>query len=678
MFVLWFVSILLDRFWLVTDNSIPAWDQAEYLNNALNHGRNIGLLPGGDGWQGFDSFLDLSPKIPPLSSVISSLFITFVGDDVDNASWVLSFWNGLMLVVIASWARQLGGNIMGLLSAAFVLSSPFLSFLRVNFTLDMPLTAITIMTLWILGIWLRPSEKGGGTWLLSLLLGLMISASLLIKQSAILILFLPVIWASIKSVRHSKRRLQIITSLAIIIMFVLPWFHHNWISIIGGTHRAVFVSGMEEGDPGIFDIANWYWYPRLWLNQIGKYVLIIGSSGLLLERYLAFFKEYKSRFLLFKSDWSWLCLCIFNGLLLLTLTPNKDTRYIAPIIPLLIIVLSRGWVILYDLFSVDLKIKSKNIILSLIYVLVASPGVFDFLEKRKTINHSPASEIISELQGIVGKESTTLLISASSPDINDQTLSYFGRRSGGQIDVRRVGINPEDSEEAINHGGWWLLANGDQGTWRQSARELSRKVRSDGRFQLVRNWEWSEGRQLELWRRRLDAPNSKTIDTEFIGLARQMENGPRAVSRIFSKVSIWHLLDPRFSYQNRVYEWANKTLEIDSMNKDALWSLSLLSILKNRPIEAEQFLTRLEKIEGKGLWATSYKSIVLLADWDCKPVSKMEINNNEIQQSPVQLATLHALRDVGRTMCFDSRGFINLSRTLRNASKLINQEIEDI
>jgi hypothetical protein len=42
---------------------VPAWDQADYLNSALDHGRALGLLPGG-GWQGWNALLDLSPKIP--------------------------------------------------------------------------------------------------------------------------------------------------------------------------------------------------------------------------------------------------------------------------------------------------------------------------------------------------------------------------------------------------------------------------------------------------------------------------------------------------------------------------------------------------------------------------------------------------------------------------------------
>jgi len=41
--------------WLVAtvaDQAIPSWDPADYLNSAVDHGRALGLLPGG-GWPGW-------------------------------------------------------------------------------------------------------------------------------------------------------------------------------------------------------------------------------------------------------------------------------------------------------------------------------------------------------------------------------------------------------------------------------------------------------------------------------------------------------------------------------------------------------------------------------------------------------------------------------------------------
>ena len=61
--VIWLLASAVDRLWWTQQSGVPAWDQADYLNSALDHGRALGLLPGG-GWNGWLALLDLSPKIP--------------------------------------------------------------------------------------------------------------------------------------------------------------------------------------------------------------------------------------------------------------------------------------------------------------------------------------------------------------------------------------------------------------------------------------------------------------------------------------------------------------------------------------------------------------------------------------------------------------------------------------
>ena len=63
MALIWVLSTLVDRLWWTLQTGVPAWDQADYLNSAMDHGRALGLLPGGR--VGSLALLDLSPKIPP-------------------------------------------------------------------------------------------------------------------------------------------------------------------------------------------------------------------------------------------------------------------------------------------------------------------------------------------------------------------------------------------------------------------------------------------------------------------------------------------------------------------------------------------------------------------------------------------------------------------------------------
>ena len=76
--LVWVVATVADRLWWSHHAGLPSWDQADYLNSALDHGRALGVLAGG-GWQGWNALLDLSPKIPPLASLVNGTVMAVAG-----------------------------------------------------------------------------------------------------------------------------------------------------------------------------------------------------------------------------------------------------------------------------------------------------------------------------------------------------------------------------------------------------------------------------------------------------------------------------------------------------------------------------------------------------------------------------------------------------------------------
>ena len=148
--LIWMLSTLVDRIWWTQQSGVPAWDQADYLNSALDHGRALGLLPGG-GWQGWKALLDLSPKIPPLASLVNGTVMAISGDDPAQAAWSLSLWHGLLLVAMAGWGRRLQGDGLALLACAFASITPALMDLRTDYVLELPLAAMGSLALWRLG-----------------------------------------------------------------------------------------------------------------------------------------------------------------------------------------------------------------------------------------------------------------------------------------------------------------------------------------------------------------------------------------------------------------------------------------------------------------------------------------------------------------------------------------------
>ncbi len=206
-------------------------------------------------------------------------------------------------------------------------------------------------------------------------------------------------------------------------------------------------------------------------------------------------------------------------------------------------------------------------------------------------------------------------MAASDRDLNEQTLSYLGNLDGGAIDVRRLGRSKGQSVLAREQAEWWILATGDQGTSRKSARQLSREVRLDPRFERVQTWPWSKERDIELWKRKPTAPKPERFDKRFIALARSMEEGPAALEAIFGSIEPWHLLDPTFAYQESVETWAFEQLQESPDDRDALWSLALINVLRNRPNKAADWFERIQKVDGEKSWARSYRLVVLIASW---------------------------------------------------------------
>ena len=669
--LIWSLSCVLDHSWLQLDQRLPSWDQAEYLSSAIEHGRQLGVLVPGQ-WEGFQALLDLSPKIPPLSSIFSGSLMAIVGQNPDQAGWVLSFWHGVVLLTVASWGRCIGGRRLGLLAALFLAMAPGMAEHRVEFTLDIALTGTTTLALFLLYCWQRPGSQGG-QWPQAIVAATALAASVLTKQSALLVVALPAIWAGLQALREPKRSLQLVAGLGIALIAIIPWLQHNWITTLGGTQRAVIASAAEEGDPGLLQLESWIWYPRLLPKQVGGLVLGGGLAGWLLQA----MKRSNSGGIEKTEGMGWLTGTAICVLIATSLSPNKDARYIAPLLPLLSILLARGWLVLLQAFG---KRPWQRAIGPILLLLTSFLSAIELIKTQwSDIRHapgSPAEDVIASLRQREGSDHVTVLMAASDRDLNEQTLSYLGNLDGGAIDVRRLGRSKGQSSLARQQAEWWILATGDQGTSRKSARQLSREVRQDPRFERVQTWSWSKGRDIELWKRKPTAPEPKRFDKRFIELARSMEEGPAALEAIFGSIEPWHLLDPRFAYQERVQNWALAQLEESPDDRDALWSLALINVLRNRPNKAADWFERIQKVEGEESWARTYRLVVLIANWQTCKASWSASDQIEKLQSGEQRDIITALRDLARTACFDPRGPIGLFSSLEPAVTTIVDSIE--
>ena len=639
LFGLWALATAADRLWLALDRRLPSWDQADYLNSALDHGRALGLIPPGQ-WQGFTALLDLSPKIPPLASLVNGAVMAVAGDGPDQASWALAVWQALLLVVVAAWGRQLLGRGFGLLCATLLTLAPALAHPRVDFTLDLPLTAATTLALWLLGRWQAPLPAGGrwGQWLAALLA---VAAALLVKQSALLPLGGPILWVVATGLGQRRRRLQVLCGAAGVLALLMPWLRHNWITTLGGTNRAVIESAAAEGDPPplSWDSLTWYW--RRLPAQIGPFLALpaLPVAAALVPRAWGKARRRISR------EWWWLIGCAVSGWLCTTLSPNKDARYITPVLPLVVILLTRAW------WEVGGWLRRRwGPIQTWAWLLAGLAGATNhaIAVAAAQIHRgepAPVPQLTARLRDLVGEAPTTLLVVPGDPEINEQTVTTFGRRSGGRIEGRRLGRAPHEHPLALERSQWVMLATGDQGTNRPFSKVLSHRVRADGRFARVATWPWTEGRQVELWRRKDSAPPT-AFDAEFIRLARGMERGPEGLTPLFARIGPEHQLDAHFLYQDRVRHWARERLRRDPQDQDALWSLALIATLRNRPEEAAQWYGQLQAQEANNPWPLAYRAVVLMAGWHPGQANALLASSPEGTRHEVVLQSLEELSAV--------------------------------
>ena len=123
--IIWIISAIADRIWWNFYSDTPSWDQADYLNSALDHARVLPFLGGAESLD-LSLLLDKSPKIPPLASIINGTLIVLAGDAPHKAAWSLSLWNGFFILNIASWGLYLRGKKFAIFCVLISAFSPFL------------------------------------------------------------------------------------------------------------------------------------------------------------------------------------------------------------------------------------------------------------------------------------------------------------------------------------------------------------------------------------------------------------------------------------------------------------------------------------------------------------------------------------------------------------------------
>ncbi|WP_040898742.1 glycosyltransferase family 39 protein [Xenococcus sp. PCC 7305] len=506
--VIWLIVTACDRLWFFLDHSVPAWDQADYLNGALNywHALQNPQLFDGDWWR---SFWLISSKIPPLHYILTTPLINLWGTSADAASLVMIFYNALLLISIYGLGTALFNANIGLWAAGLCQVLPGLYYYRLEFLLDYPLTAIVAFSFYLLTLWKIGKKK---SWLLAIAFGLSFGFALLLKQTALFFLFVPIVWvlsACIKD-RQWLRVSQLITAFFASLVVFYPWYRTNWLLILTSGKRATLDSAIAEGDPALNSLDAWTYYIKILPYLLSWHILIIPLVVFFLYLIYRFLPHASiSRFPHNKNNLKWLVIYLIGGYLLSSVNINKDARYILPLLPVLSLMIAialLSWRIRWQQ-----RILWVTIGLSIgLMLLNMFPLGLNFIAHSLSprVEHYPYSgtkypnaEVVQEIMRTSPYLRSTLGVLPSTPAINQHNFSFYGGQNNFQVVGRQVGIRLEEINQDANSLDWFLTKTGDQGSIPEAQQAITKLIETGGDFKLQKDWTLPDNSTLKLYHR---------------------------------------------------------------------------------------------------------------------------------------------------------------------------------
>jgi len=631
----------LDRFWFALDSSVPSWDPADYLTGALNYWQAL-QHPQWFSGQWWESFWQLSSKVPPLTYIATVPWLNLFGTGPDQSTLINLVFSAILLGSVYGLSGQLGcdrdrATQIGYWAAVICLILPGLYRVRLIFLTDYPLVALVALCFYCLTRWRdggigRRRERGTGNreqggrktedgeqrteddrqrfednsfggnreqgtgnreqgerrtedgerkiedprkrledqvpgtaarkkatedreqgknqqsrrknrngkaksiprspfpvphspfpsqqWFWAAAFGLSFGLALLVKQTVLFFLLVPLLWVGLGTIRWRAwgRLLQLVSGLALAVLVCGPWYSTNWLFVLTAGKRATVDSAIAEGDPALTTLKAWTYYWQLLPEQLTWPLLLVPLVGLLL---------YWSRKRFFPHptphtphptpQWSWFAVFLVGAYLLCSLNINKDSRYVLPYLPILSLLLASGLVcwpgrwgrnVRWGTVGLTMLLASFSLFplggpFTTSLVRVLSPAEQHQAQLGEKWPHRTVMQTIVEQAPYLR---ATLGVLPSTPDINQHNLNYYGALAKFQVYGRQVGTQPDRVAQDVRSLDWFVTKTGDQGSLRSNSKRQAQAdtvqaVEQGGGFQLLQTWTLPDGSLLNLYHR---------------------------------------------------------------------------------------------------------------------------------------------------------------------------------
>ncbi|NEP25135.1 MAG: phospholipid carrier-dependent glycosyltransferase [Moorea sp. SIO3I6] len=539
--LIWLGSGFCDRIWFALDHSVPAWDQADYLTGSLNYWQAL-QHPQWFSGEWWSSFWAISSKVPPLTYIIAAMVQQLFGTGAELATIALVLCSGVLIASVYGLGLVLFNRRVGLWAAGLVMLLPGLYRYRLEFLLDYPLTTVVSLCFWSLTVWWslgraktplsRTTVRQG--WLWGLGFGVCLGLALLVKQTALFFLFVPIAWAGIRVLwqRQWQRLAQLIGGLLVSVLLFGPWYRINWLLILTSGKRATIDSAIAEGDPALNTLDAWVYYWKILPYLISWPLLLIPIVGLLIYGLKYGLKQSA----IAKPNnlpsphppiWSltWLGVFIVGGYLLCSLNINKDARYILPLVPVLSLFLAYGLTCWTNRWGKPMRwstVGLATLLMMLNLFPLGGRGLTQLLSPR--VEHFPYlgqpwphRKVIAEIIKTQPYLRSNLGVLPSTPDINQHNFNYYGALANFQVYGRQVGTQAKQVKQDMRSLSWFLTKTGAQGSIPESQAAIVQEVEQGSEFELHQTWDLPDASQLKLYHKQQPPIAVKPLSIKPVG-----------------------------------------------------------------------------------------------------------------------------------------------------------------
>ncbi|HEY9726998.1 MAG TPA: phospholipid carrier-dependent glycosyltransferase [Chroococcales cyanobacterium] len=544
---IWLIGALCDRIWIALDRAIPAWDQTNHLTGSLNylHALQHAQWFSSSWWR---SFWMLSNKYPPLTYIATAPFQQLFGTGPDRALLVNLLFSAILLASVYGLGKHLFNTRVGLWAAGVCVLLPRLYTFRLNYLIDYPLTALVAASFLCLTLWRDAKTRRGG-WLRALQFGICLGLAMMVKQSVLFFLFVPLLWLSLPLLwkRAWGRLLQLIGGLLLSVFIFGPWYRTNWIYLLSTPQNSVVGPAASEGDPAINTLAAWTFYWNDLPRAVSWPLLLVPLVGLLLYLIVPPFRKQANRDR--ELDYStqdsqplssletppsetnqkspplvrrrtpksiasalrWLAVFLVASYLICSANPNKDLRYIMPYLPILSVVLAFGltvWpkrlkVVPWATVGLAFLLMCLNL-----FPIGGTPGTY--LTQTLSPNEQtypylgpkwPQSQAIDEIVRTEPQLQATVGIMTRIPQLNHNNLNYYGALKDFQVYGREVGVRKRFVDRDARSLSWYITKTGDLGTQKENPIRMVQLLNSSPDLQVHKTWNLPDGSLLKLFHR---------------------------------------------------------------------------------------------------------------------------------------------------------------------------------